>query len=145
MRVIMSLFKTKCTTQVPGVSLLAKVDQLSSYDMIYVYHLLSVGSKLNLIQTERKLNGDLVYSVMFNTFKLGYITISNFSKIPERSISKGLNTPFFSIKKTFMKMTYYWEAFLNNPFSLTGRSFPASGKMIFLLRYWMKTIMPPGH
>jgi hypothetical protein len=77
----MNLFKTKYSNTLPGVSLLAKVDQLSSYDMIYVYHLLSVGSKLNLTQTEQKLNGDLVYRVMFNTFKLGYITISNFSKI----------------------------------------------------------------
>jgi len=78
---MMNLFKSKCTNQLSSVNLLATVDQLSSYDMIYVYHLLSVGSKLNLTQTEQKLNGDLVYSVMFNTFKLGYITISNFSKI----------------------------------------------------------------
>lgn len=98
MRVIMNLFKTKYTNQVPGVSLLAKVDQLSSYDMIYVYHLLSVGSKLNLIQTERKLNGDLVYSVMFNTFKLGYITISNFSKIILRD-ELSLNASVFGLSK----------------------------------------------
>lgn len=76
-----NLFKTKYTDELPNVNLLANVDQLSSFDMIYVYHLLSVGSKLNLSQTEQKLNGDLVYSVKFNTFKLGYITISNFSKI----------------------------------------------------------------
>jgi len=77
----MKLFKTKNTNDMSSVNLLAKVDQLSSYDMIYVYHLLSIGSKLSLTQTEHKLNGDLVYNVMFNTFKLGYITISNFSKI----------------------------------------------------------------
>jgi len=77
----MKLFNTKNRQENGGLNLLAKVDQLSSYDMIYVYHLLSVGSKLNLTQTERKLNGDLVYNVMFDTFKLGYITISNFSKI----------------------------------------------------------------
>ena len=82
----MNLFKTKNRNTLQGVNLLAKVDQLSSYDMIYVYHLLSVGSKLNLTQTEKKLNGDLVYSVMFNTFKLGYITISNFSKILLRDV-----------------------------------------------------------
>ena len=76
----MKLFKTKYSNVSSGINLLAKVDQLSSYDMIYVYHLLSVGSKLSLTQTEQKLNGDLIYNVMFNTFKLGYITISNFSK-----------------------------------------------------------------
>jgi hypothetical protein len=77
----MNLFKTKQTNPIASMNLLAKVDQLSSHDMIYVYHLLSVGSKLNLTQTEQKLNGDLVYRVMFNSFKLGYVTISNFSKI----------------------------------------------------------------
>jgi len=74
----MKLFNTKNRQENGGLNLLAKVDQLSSYDMIYLYHLLSVGSKLNLTQTERKLNGDLVYNVMFNTFKLGYITIFKF-------------------------------------------------------------------
>lgn len=63
------------------VDTLVKVEQLTSFDMIYVYHLLAIGTKLSLINTEEKLNGDLVYKVMFNTFKLGYITISSFSKI----------------------------------------------------------------
>jgi hypothetical protein len=48
--------------------------------MIYVYHLLSEGSKLKLIQKDCKLNGDLVFEVRFSTFLLGYVTLGNFSK-----------------------------------------------------------------
>lgn len=77
MRLIMKFFKTQKKDTLTRINLLAKVDQLTSFDMIYVYHLLSIGSKLNLTKYEQKLNGDYVYSVMFNTFKLGYITISN--------------------------------------------------------------------
>lgn len=94
----MNFFKTKLVKEDVNVNLLAKVNQLSSYDMIYVYHLLSVGSKLTLLQTEQKLNGDLVYSVMFNTFKLGYITISNFSKIVLRDCVR-LEAEVFGLAK----------------------------------------------
>lgn len=63
------------------INTLVKVEQLTSFDMIYVYHLLSIGTKLTLVKKGEKLNGDLVYKVMFNSFKLGYVTISSFSKI----------------------------------------------------------------
>jgi len=77
----MNLFNSKETKPKKNMNILAKVDQLTSFDMIYVYHLLSIGSKLKLSQSEQKLNGDLVYNVMFNSFKLGYITVSSFSKM----------------------------------------------------------------
>lgn len=67
--------------QYNSIGTLVQVEQLTSFDMIYVYHLLSIGTKLSLMKKAEKLNGDLVYKVMFNSFKLGYITISNFSKI----------------------------------------------------------------
>ncbi len=57
-----------------------KVEQLTCHDMIYVYHLLSEGSKLHLVQTDPKLSGDLVFEVWFNSFLLGYVTLGNFSK-----------------------------------------------------------------
>ncbi len=64
-----------------SINTLVKVEQLTAFDMIYVYHLLSIGTTLNLTKEEEKLNGDLVYEVKFNSFKLGYVTISSFSKI----------------------------------------------------------------
>jgi len=94
----MKLFKNKKEEKNSITKVLVKVDQLSSFDMIYVYHLLSVGSKLNLKQTEQKLNGDLVYNVMFNTFKLGYITISNLSKLIFRE-EKDLEALVFGLGK----------------------------------------------
>ena len=57
-----------------------KVEQLTCFDMIYVYHLLSEGSKLQLVQKDPKLNGDLSFEVRFNSFLLGYVTLANFSK-----------------------------------------------------------------
>jgi len=58
-----------------------KVEQLTSFDMIYVYHLLSVGTKLKLEFTEERLTGDLVYKVKFNSFVLGFITLTGLSKL----------------------------------------------------------------
>jgi len=58
-----------------------KVEQLTSFDMIYVYHLLSVGTKLNLEFTEERLTGDIVYIVKFNSFVLGFITLTGLSKL----------------------------------------------------------------
>jgi hypothetical protein len=69
------------STTINSINTLVKAEQLSSFDMIYVYHLLSIGTKLNLYKEGDKLNGDLIYKVMFNTFKLGYVTISSFSKV----------------------------------------------------------------
>lgn len=57
------------------------VNELTSHDMIYVYHLLSIGTKLKLEQTELKLNGNLIYKVLFNHFTIGFIEISKFSKL----------------------------------------------------------------
>tara|TARA_B100000809_G_C14870829_1_gene435481 strand:- start:314 stop:670 length:357 start_codon:yes stop_codon:yes gene_type:complete len=74
-------YSNNYSTTINNVNTLVKVEQLTSFDMIYVYHLLSIGSKLNLYKEGEKLNGDLVYKVMFNSFKLGYVNIGSFSKI----------------------------------------------------------------
>ena len=76
----MKFLSTLTQHNTSSLDVLAQVGQLSNFDMIYVYHLLSIGSKLQLKQVEKKLNNDLVYTVQFNHFKLGYITLSNFSK-----------------------------------------------------------------
>ncbi len=57
-----------------------KVNQLSAFDMIYIYHHIQEGSKLNLVQQEKHLNGDLDYKVMYKSFHLGFIRVSNFLK-----------------------------------------------------------------
>jgi hypothetical protein len=59
---------------------IVKVNQLSSFDMIYVYHLLSIGTKVNLIKTSTTLKGNLIYDVYYRTFKLGNISIEGISK-----------------------------------------------------------------
>lgn len=56
------------------------VNHLSSFDMIYVYHLLSIGTKVNLVKTSTTLKGDLMYDVFYKTFKLGCITVEGISK-----------------------------------------------------------------
>lgn len=48
---------------------IASVKDLSRHDMIYIYHHLKEGTKLNLIRT----NVDGCYDVMFKGFKLGYV------------------------------------------------------------------------
>ena len=59
---------------------IATVDQLNSFDMIYIYHHISEGTILDLFQVEQHLNGGLVYKVMYKTYHLGFVRISNFLK-----------------------------------------------------------------
>ena len=78
---IMKIFNsTSVQGSTPVLNTIVKVNQLSSFDMIYVYHLLSVGTKVNLIKTSTTLNGDLIYDVYYKTFKLGMIKVSGISK-----------------------------------------------------------------
>jgi hypothetical protein len=83
---------------------IVSVEQLTSFDMIYVYHLLSKGTKLNLIKSEDKLNGDLVYKVKFNTFQLGYITLSRFSKLLFKGCTELDATIFGMAKEKYLPL-----------------------------------------
>lgn len=59
---------------------LVSVEELTNYDMIYVYHHLHIGTMLTLNFEEERLNGDLVYDVYFNHFKIGKIRLSGILK-----------------------------------------------------------------
>jgi hypothetical protein len=77
----MNLFNSKTRLSSTMVlNTIVKVNQLSSFDMIYVYHLLSIGTKVNLIKTSTTLKGNLIYDVYYKTFKLGNISIGGISK-----------------------------------------------------------------
>lgn len=75
-----------------------KVEQLTSFDMIYVYHLLSVGTKLKLEFTEERLTGDLIYKVKFNSFVLGFITLTGLSRMMFEGESE-LEATIFNLAK----------------------------------------------
>lgn len=59
---------------------IVQVEELSNYDMIYIYHHLHEGSLLHIAFHETTLNGDLRYQVNYRGFKLGFITIKGFLK-----------------------------------------------------------------
>jgi hypothetical protein len=63
------------------ININVKVEGLSNFDMIYVYHLLSEGTKLVLEKQGSTLSGGSIYDVYFNTFKLGYISLNEFSNL----------------------------------------------------------------
>lgn len=94
----MKLFNFNSQANVMQAKSIVKVDQLTSFDMIYVYHLLSVGTKLNLQFEEEKLSGDLVYKVMFNSFILGFITLTGLSKMMFEK-EKELEATIFNLAK----------------------------------------------
>lgn len=65
------------------------VTGLMNHDMIYVYHHLHKGSLVELIKQNENINGDPVYDVFYNKFKLGECIVSGIMKsfyLSERSI-----------------------------------------------------------
>ena len=77
----MKLFKTYNINDQPiNINTVVKVNNLTHYDMIYVYHLLSIGTKVNLIKTETNLNGDYLFDVYYKTFKIGDIKVTGIRK-----------------------------------------------------------------
>ena len=53
-----------------------EVKNLSSFDMIYIYHHIKEGTKLSLIQKGIQLNGDFHYQVYYQNFLLGHIRVN---------------------------------------------------------------------
>ncbi len=78
---IMKLFNSNSKFDSPlALNTIVKVNHLSTFDMIYVYHLLSLGTKVHLYKTNTTLSGDLIFDVFYKTFKLGSIQIGGLSK-----------------------------------------------------------------
>jgi hypothetical protein len=56
------------------------VDELLNYDMIYIYHHLSVGSVLTLRFKEINLFDDPIYLVSYKGFEIGTVRVSGIMK-----------------------------------------------------------------
>ncbi|MGV6860789.1 MAG: hypothetical protein ACWA41_03405 [Putridiphycobacter sp.] len=87
---VMNYFKS--STNIDGVvpiHTIVNVNELSSHDMIYVYHLLSLGTKVRLSKSqEESLLEEINYEVFYKNFKLGTITIKGVSKSLYQNESK---------------------------------------------------------
>ncbi len=79
---IMKLFNSQAlnSNSNPIVNTVVSVNQLSSFDMIYVYHLLSIGTKVKLFKISTNLNGDYIYAVYFKSYRLGTVKITGLRK-----------------------------------------------------------------
>ena len=78
---VMKLFKTNTNSKPLALNTIVKVNQLTSFDMIYVYHLLRIGTKVKLYKTDTDLSGNYLFDVYYKTFKIGTIKISGIRKI----------------------------------------------------------------
>lgn len=59
---------------------MVSVEELASYDMIYIYHHVKSGANVQLKYEEKTLLNDMRYGVYFKGFKLGVIKISGVMK-----------------------------------------------------------------
>ena len=94
-----------------NMNTIVKVEELINYDMIYIYHHLQVGSKIELEKATENIKGDLRFAVFFRKFKLGYITISSmlapiYSEIEkiDCEISSFIKEKFLPIKAIDLKL-----------------------------------------
>ncbi|HIP35453.1 MAG TPA: hypothetical protein EYG85_01210 [Crocinitomix sp.] len=76
----MKIFKADPINQINVLDTIVKVNQLTSFDMIYVYHLLSIGTTVKLYKTNINLHGDYMFDVYFKKFKIGVVKISGIGK-----------------------------------------------------------------
>ncbi len=84
---IMKLFNSQNKNTPPVINTVVAVNQLSAFDMIYVYHLISIGTKVKLYKTSTNLNGDYIYAVFYKSYQLGTVKITGLRKrlIPKES------------------------------------------------------------
>jgi len=79
---IMKLFNSQTlnSNNNPIINTIVSVNQLSSFDMIYVYHLISIGTKVKLFKRSTNLNGDYIYAVYFKSYQLGTVKFTGLRK-----------------------------------------------------------------
>lgn len=61
-----------------SIKIIANVDQLSSFEMIYIYHHIKEGSQVTLEFANLLLNGSKQYKVTYKNFHLGFVNIDSF-------------------------------------------------------------------
>ena len=66
-------------------SVITTLQSITRYDMIYIYHHLSLGTKVEL----RKTNVQGNYSVYFKTYKLGYVQFKKWIFGSEKKVLSG--------------------------------------------------------
>jgi hypothetical protein len=84
---IQSTFSTAPAT-LPSLGILTQVDELSRYDLIYLYHKLKAGSELEIEQDKTRSWDDNALSVSFNGRKIGYVSQKT-SAIVRKKIAQG--------------------------------------------------------
>lgn len=60
--------------EIPALGILTQVIELTSYDMIYIYHHLQKGNELKLEKDNNHIFDKHAIAVSFKGFKLGYIS-----------------------------------------------------------------------
>jgi len=62
----------------PQMQHVFKVSELFKYDLIYIYHHMTAGSKVILKRDDLQIAGNSNYSVYFKGFKIGSLFVSSF-------------------------------------------------------------------
>lgn len=70
----LNLLKQFQTAQLPQLGVLTSVEQLTAFDMIYIYHHLTEGAEIELIQEHQHYLYANPIQVFFKGFKIGYLS-----------------------------------------------------------------------
>ncbi|MFK8045758.1 MAG: hypothetical protein AB8B72_09690 [Crocinitomicaceae bacterium] len=62
----------------PQLQHIFKVSELLKFDLIYIYHHITAGSKVLLKKDDLQLSGNCNYNVYFKGFKIGSLFVSSF-------------------------------------------------------------------
>ncbi|MFK8039563.1 MAG: hypothetical protein AB8B74_14830 [Crocinitomicaceae bacterium] len=63
---------------IPSIQHVFKVSELFNYDMIYIYHHIQEGTKVNLVRDELQIGGKYRYFVYYKDYQLGSLFVSSF-------------------------------------------------------------------
>jgi len=75
---------------VPKLGIITSVDELTSFDMIYIYHHLEKGALLDLVPDHGHYHNRTAVQVYFKGFKLGYLP-EKISQIVSRKGDSGFH------------------------------------------------------
>ncbi|MDX1444630.1 hypothetical protein [Lishizhenia sp.] len=81
------------------MKIITKVEDLSRSEMIYIYHHISVGKSLDLLEVE---NNPSKFIVMYKGFNLGYILLPSSLNLMEQQLKKLKAKVSHFTKKKFM-------------------------------------------
>ena len=77
-------------SNLPKLGVLTQIDEVTRYDLVYIYHLLKTGDELTIEKDLERTWDDQALVVLYKGYKLGYVSRKT-SELIARKLKNGFN------------------------------------------------------